>query len=65
MSDVSEVTFATDDEFVDTSAAAAIKLSNVLSREEIEPFIIRSDARAWWIFIRSVGAEGSGQHGGS
>lgn len=44
-----QVTFRTDDEFVDASAAAAVKLSDVLSAEEIKPFTRRSDLRAWWM----------------
>ncbi len=48
MSDA-QVTFRTDDEFVDASAAAAVKLSDVLATEEIRPFTRRSDTRAAWM----------------
>ncbi len=36
-------------EFVDASEGAAVKLSDVLTEEEIRPFTQRSDARAWWM----------------
>ncbi len=49
MSPADTVTFRTDDEFIDASVAAAVKLSDVLSAEEIRPFTQRSDLRAWWM----------------
>lgn len=54
MSELRDVTFATDDEFVDASVAAAVKLSDVLSVEEMSPFLERSDARAWWMVTANV-----------
>ena len=49
MSETTQVTFRTNDEFVDTSTVAAVKLSDVLSAEEIKPFVARSDLRASWM----------------
>ena len=43
------VTFRTNDEFVDASAVAAVKLSDVLAADEIAPFTKRSDLRAGWM----------------
>ncbi|MEM9620274.1 MAG: fatty acid desaturase family protein [Pseudomonadota bacterium] len=36
--------------FVDSSQGAAVKLSDVLTDSEIRPFLVRSDARAAWMF---------------
>ena len=44
----SEVPAATPD-FVDTSVDAAVRLTDVLSRKEVEPFTKRSDLRAFWM----------------
>ena len=49
MSNSDQITFRTDDEFVDASVGAAVKLSDVLKPEEIKPFVARSDLRAWWM----------------
>ena len=49
LSETTQVTFRTNDEFVDTSTVAAVKLSDVLSAEEIKPFVARSDLRASWM----------------
>lgn len=35
--------------FVDSSAGAAVKLSDVLSDAQIKPFLVRSDLRAGWM----------------
>ena len=42
-------------EFVDSSADAAVKLTDVLSRDEVEPFIVRSDLRATWMLVVNLG----------
>ena len=40
---------------VDSSVGAAVKLSDVLTKEEMKPFMQRSDARAWWmIFVNGL-----------
>lgn len=40
---------------VEGSVGAAVKLSDVLSKEEMRPFMVRSDARAWWmVFVNAV-----------
>ena len=54
MNDTAKVTFRTDDEFVDTSVDAAVKLSDVLSAEEIAPFLVRSDLRAAWMVLTNA-----------
>ncbi len=36
-------------DFVDASVGAAVKLSDVLTSDEIKPFTRRSDLRAWWV----------------
>ncbi len=41
-------------DFVDASVGAAVKLSDVLTNEEIKPFTRRSDLRAWWIVLGDV-----------
>lgn len=39
------------EEFVDVSVDAAVKLSDVLSRDQIQPFIERSNVRASWMVL--------------
>ena len=40
---------------VDSSVGAAVKLSDVLSKEEMRPFMVRSDLRAWWmVFVNAL-----------
>lgn len=40
---------------VDSSVGAAVKLSDVLTKEEMKPFMERSDARAWWmVFVNAL-----------
>ncbi len=34
-----------------TSVGAEVRLGDVLSAEEIQPFLVRSDLRAWWIVL--------------
>ena len=41
------VELLTNETFVDASKGATVRLSDVLSAEEIKPFIQRSDTRAW------------------
>ena len=36
---------------VDSSVGAAVRLSDVLTTEEIKPFTARSNARAWWMVL--------------
>lgn len=36
---------------VDSSVGAAVKLSDVLTKEEMKPFVARSDARAWFMVV--------------
>ncbi|MEM7100106.1 MAG: fatty acid desaturase family protein [Pseudomonadota bacterium] len=38
-------------EFVDSSVGAAVKLTDVLSRDDLQPFIKRSDLRAIWMTL--------------
>ena len=44
-------TIATEDAVMDGSVDAAVRLSDVLSTEEMKPFMARSDARAWWMML--------------
>ncbi len=39
---------------VDNSVGAAVKLSDVLSTEEIKPYLVRSDLRAGWMLLVNV-----------
>ncbi len=39
---------------VDSSVGAAVRLSDVLTSEEIRPFMARSDLRAWWVVACNV-----------
>jgi fatty acid desaturase len=36
------------------SVGAAVKLSDVLTTEEMRPFMVRSDLRAWWMVLVNV-----------
>ncbi len=45
------MTTATSEDFVDSSVGAAVKLSDVLSNDEIRPFTVRSDIRAAWMVL--------------
>ena len=39
------------DAVMDSSVDAAVRLSDVLSAEEMRPFMVRSDLRAWWMVL--------------
>jgi fatty acid desaturase len=40
-----------DTPLVDSSVGAAVRLSDVLTRDEMQPFMARSDARAWFMVL--------------
>jgi len=48
----------TSELIADSSVGAAVKLSDVLSAEEIQPFMVRSDGRAWLMVAANVGLIG-------
>ena len=42
-------------EAIEESSTAAVKLSDVLSAAEIQPFVQRSDTRAWLMVASNLG----------